>query len=105
MSLPIAPAPIRKLNVFLRIKRGLSLFWDRGIANSLKWRSVALGIAIALLIILVELPGEFLLDLLLPGLGVLATLPLDGAELVILPFLIAALQLDKMVKVSPASRR
>lgn len=75
------------------IKLGFALLRDRRLAIWPKLLALAVGGALAALLIAFEISPEGILAVLLPGLGLALDFVTDGLEAVILPVLIGALVL------------
>ena len=85
---------------FLNFKLGWQLFRDPQVSVVKKGTALLIGAAITILLIVCEVPLGVLLGLLAPVVGVAADLMIDGAEMVLLPLLIAMAILPYLVKES-----
>ncbi|MEA2552160.1 MAG: hypothetical protein QOJ65_336 [Fimbriimonadaceae bacterium] len=85
-------------------RSGLDLFRDPRVPVSAKVAAVVLGIAITLLLQVIEAPIELLLVVLLPGFGLGLDLLLNGLEILMLPIVISCLILPRLVR-QPAYAR
>ena len=83
---------------FLNFKLGWQLFRDPQVHMYKKGAALLLGAAITLLLIACEVPLGVLLGFLAPVVGIAADVMIDGAEMVILPLLIATAILPYLVK-------
>ena len=70
---------------------GYALLRDRGVSLRPKLTALCMGLAVAGLIELLQIPVEGLLALVLPVVGAAGDVALDGAEAVVLPVLVATL--------------
>ena len=83
---------------FLNFRLGWQLFRDPRVSVAKKGAAVSIGIIITLLLIVCEVPLEGLLGLMAPLVGVAADVLVDGAELVLLPLIIAMAILPYMAR-------
>jgi len=92
-----SPAPKPKL---LDLKLGYALLGDRRVPVRFKIAAFAIGFAGLGLLGLVEFPVEEILAVVLPFLGIVGDLALDGVEAFLVPILLACLTLPHL---APAS--
>ena len=77
----------------LNMKLGFALLRDRRIGIWPKLFALALGGSAAAVLIALEIAPEWILAVILPGLGMALDFVADGMEAVLVPFLLAALVL------------
>jgi hypothetical protein len=83
---------------FLNFKLGWQLFRSPSVPVYKKGTALLIGVAVTVVLIALEVPLEGLLGLLAPFVGVAADLMIDGAEMLLVPLLIAMAILPYMVK-------
>jgi hypothetical protein len=93
-----AAASQAKKSGLLDLKKGFAMLRSRDVSVTLKLGSLAVGVLSTILLALVEAPIEGLVGFLLPLIGPAIDLAIDGAEIVLLPLLIAAALLPHLVE-------
>ena len=82
----------------LSVRYGWTLMRDRQISGWTKLVALAIGIAALGAIIALELPLETIVAVLMPGVGSVLGLFVDGLELIALPVIVGCLVLPKIAK-------
>lgn len=81
----------------LDIRRGFQFFKDRRVAVGTKFGAFTIGALVTGLLVMLELPLEVILSLLMPSAFIIDGL-VDGAEIILLPVIIAAAVLPHLVR-------
>ncbi len=83
----------------LEIGKGFQLFRSRQIAMTTKFGAFSVGALLTALLVMLEAPIETIVGVLLPP-AIAVDMVVDGAEVIILPLLIAAAVLPHLVRKS-----
>lgn len=83
---------------WIDVRLGYRLLRDRNVAPMIKCKALGFGFAITVLLQVAELPIESVVALLLPGFGLGFDAFFTGFEILVLPFLIAAALMPRLVR-------
>jgi len=86
---------------FLNLGQGRRMFMDRSIPVRPKAAAIAIGSIVTAFLVAMEVPLETVTGLLLPFVGELLDIMVDGIEVLVLPMLIASAVLPHLVPKRP----
>lgn len=93
-----------RLGIQEKVATGFRTFGNKRVSVGKKAFAISVGIALTALIIGLELPIELLASIFMPGLGEIASLLVDGLEILFLPVALASLILFQLSNVSAAPK-
>lgn len=88
----------------LNLHLGFALARDRRVSFGFKATALAIGLGLTALLIAIEFPLEAIVGALLPAVGLVADIAIDGLEIVALPLILGALALPFLVPKGLAER-
>ncbi|HLK15787.1 MAG TPA: hypothetical protein VKT78_13370 [Fimbriimonadaceae bacterium] len=99
MPSPLHLVAHRATRRFLNFRLGWQLLRHPGVPTGKKVLAVLVGLGVTGALVACEIPLEGVLGLLAPGVGFVADVAIDGAEVFILPVLIATALMPYMARV------